>query len=136
MTHIPNLLTSLLTAGAVLAAGSTAARADASRRIPVLEQRAAILDCRYEMGLRGTARFGAQWREIPPGGPTVTWIVPGPGLSPSQADRVNQCADERLGRAKTPRFAAHAEPRRTEYRRCPPGAPVILGGAAYCLRRN
>ncbi|MFU8836260.1 hypothetical protein [Roseovarius autotrophicus] len=127
----------------VIAAGitigtATMSLADPGRYIPVLEQRGAILDCRYDMGLHGAARFGAVWPELPPGGQTVTWIVPGPNLSPEQADRVNACADERLGRAQTPRFATQAQSpaERAEYRKCPPGAPILLGGAAYCIKRR
>jgi len=109
--------------------------ADPNRYIPVLEQRAAILDCRYEMGLRGPARFGAEWPEIPPGGLTVTWILPRHGLSPQQADRINECADQRLGRNPTPRFAS-AAPATHEGRSngCPRHAPVLFGGSTYCLK--
>ncbi|MGX0904076.1 hypothetical protein ACSSV8_002662 [Roseovarius sp. MBR-79] len=117
--------------------GPVTASADVNRYIPVLEQRTAILDCRYEMGLRGAARFGAEWPELPPGGQTITWILPGSNLSPAQADRVNACADERLGRNPTPRFAVerreHTERR---YSACPRHAPVIVGGSTYCLRGN
>jgi len=122
--------------GLGLAAGNASAvSANPDRYIPVLEQRAAILDCRYEMGLRGPARFGAEWPEVPPGGQTITWILPGPNLGPAQADRINGCADERLGRNPTPRFASDT-PETTERRTCPRHAPVIFGGAAYCLKGN
>jgi hypothetical protein len=122
---------------AIVGLGLSAASvsADPNRYIPVLEQRAAILDCRYEMGLRGPARFGAEWPELPPGGQTITWILPATNLSPSQADRVNACADERLGRNPTPRFASeNAEPVERRYVACPRHASVIFGGSTYCLR--
>lgn len=109
----------------------------AAPRIPVLEQRKAILDCRYEMGMHGPARFGATWQELPPGGNTVSWIVPGSNLSPAQADRINDCADQRLGRAPTPRFASGAQQQTVRVRSaCPSHAPVIFGGFLYCLRDN
>jgi hypothetical protein len=111
--------------------------ADPDRYIPVQEQRAAILDCRYEMGLRGPARFGAEWPELPPGGQTITWILPGANLSPEQTDRVNECADERLGRAAAPRFASGAQKTQQKtYRACPRHAPVIFGGSTYCIKRD
>src|SRR6056297_3180683 len=84
-------------------ASAPASFADPNRYIPVRDQRAAILDCRYEMGLRGAARFAAKWPEVQPGGQTISWIVPGPNLSPAQTDRVNECADKRLGLFPTPR---------------------------------
>jgi len=119
------------------ALGPTRALAGSGRYIPVLEQRAAILDCRYEMGIRGPARFGAQWPEIPPGGQTITWISPGQGLSPQQADRINECADERLGRNPTPRFAATtAATTERRYVGCPSHAPALFGGSTYCLGRR
>ena len=130
-------LTSGMLAGGLSLAAVTSATADPDRYIPVLEQRKAILDCRYEMGLRGRARFGAEWPEIPPGGQTITWILPGPGLSPSQTDKVNECADERLGRHPTPRFASGAQKsNKREYRSCPKHAPVLFGGSTYCIKRN
>lgn len=111
--------------------------ANAAPRIPVQEQRAAILDCRYEMGIRGPARFGATWSELPPGGSTVSWIVPGSNLSPAQADRINECADQRLGRATTPRFATETQRQNVRVQSaCPAHAPMIYGGSTYCLRRN
>jgi hypothetical protein len=120
-----------------VAISATAVFAESGRYIPVLEQRAAILDCRYEMGLRGAARFAAEWPEIPPGGQTITWILPGPDLNPAQTDRINACADERLGRKPTPRFASDA-PEKTErrYGPCPRNAPLLFGGATYCIKGN
>ena len=130
-------LPSAVLAGGLTLVAATSATADPDRYIPVLEQRAAILDCRYEMGLRGRARFGAEWPEIPPGGQTITWILPGPGLSPSQTDKVNECADERLGRRPTPRFASGAqESGERKYRTCPEHASVLFGGSTYCIKRN
>jgi hypothetical protein len=117
--------------------GPSRALADPARYIPVLEQRAAILDCRYEMGIRGPARFGAEWPEIPPGGQTITWILPGQGLGPEQTDRINECADQRLGRAPTPRFATGAPQAKPEaYGTCPRHAPVLFGGSTYCIKRR
>ncbi|NCO23008.1 MAG: hypothetical protein GW905_13745 [Rhodobacterales bacterium] len=136
MTNFRRMLTNFLSAISLLTATSTVSFANPSRYIPVLEQRAAILDCRYDMGLRGAARFGAEWPETPPGGQTVTWILPGPNLTPAQTDEINKCADKRLGRAATPRFTSGAKTERFEYRKCPPGAPVIVGGATYCIKRN
>lgn len=136
MIRFANAWAMIVGAVSVLSATSQPGFADPNRYIPVLEQRAAILDCRYEMGLRGAARFGAEWPETPPGGQTVTWILPGPNLTPAQTDRINECADERLGRAKTPRFTSGQTSERFEYRRCPPGAPVILGGTTYCIKRR
>ncbi|MGX0977047.1 L-aminopeptidase/D-esterase-like protein [Roseovarius sp. MBR-51] len=116
---------------------ATSSVANAAPRIPVLEQRKAILDCRYEMGFRGQARFGATWSELPPGGSTISWIVPGSNLSPAQADRINECADQRLGRASTPRFATQAQRQSVRVRgSCPSHAPVLFGGSTYCLRGN
>lgn len=121
----------------LLSVVASTALANSGPRIPVLEQRKAILDCRYEMGLRGGANFGAIWPELPPGGHTVTWIVPGSNLSPAQADMINECADERLGRAATPRFATGAQTERKRgYRYCPSHAPVLFGGSAYCIKGN
>ncbi|MFU8777852.1 MAG: hypothetical protein ACNA7M_09315 [Roseovarius sp.] len=115
----------------------TPAFANPGPRIPVQEQRKAILDCRYEMGLRGPVRFGATWSELPPGGSTVSWIVPGSNLSPVQADRINECADQRLGRAQTPRFATQTQTQSVRVRgSCPSHAPVLFGGSIYCLRGN
>lgn len=116
---------------------ATPSVANSAPRIPVQEQRKAILDCRYEMGIRGPARFGATWSELPPGGSTVSWIVPGSSLSPAQADRINECADQRLGRAETPRFATESQRQSVRVRKtCPAYAPVILGGSTYCIRGN
>lgn len=130
------LIPALLGLGLSVASAS-AGFADPNRYIPVLEQREAILDCRYEMGLRGPARFAAEWPEIPPGGQTVSWIVPGPNLSPAQTDRVNECADKRLGRNPTPRFAS-SQQRTVERRfsRCPKRAAVLVGGSGYCIKGN
>lgn len=112
--------------------GPSAGSADATRYIPVLEQRAAILECRREMGLRGAARFGGEWPEIPAGGQTITWIAPSPNLAPAQADRINECADSRLGRAPTPRFTSSVPVERTVVQLCPRGASVLVGGNGYC----
>ena len=131
--HLPS---AMLASGLTLAA-ATSATADPDRYIPVLEQRAAILDCRYKLWLRGRARFGAEWPEIPSGGQAITWILPGPGLSPSQTDKVNECADEQLGRHPTPRFAPGAQKSvERKFRTCPKYASVLFGGSTYCIKRN
>ncbi|MGR3462420.1 MAG: hypothetical protein ACU0AX_08810 [Roseovarius sp.] len=115
----------------------SALSADPDRYIPVLEQRAAILDCRYEMGLRGPARFGAEWPEVPPGGQTITWILPASNLSPAETDQINECADERLGRNPTPRFASNGRNGTSRrYVVCPRHAPVLFGGTTYCIKGN
>jgi len=136
MHHYPKLFIIGLAAASLLAVTPSTGFAGSDRYIPVLEQRAAILDCRYEMGLGGAARFGAEWPEIPPGGQTITWILPGSGLTPAETDRINECADERLGRPKTPRFSTRTETKKVKYRKCPPGAPVIFGGSTYCIKGN
>jgi len=116
-------------------ASAPASFADPNRYIPVRDQRAAILDCRYEMGLRGAARFAAEWPEVPPGGQTVSWIVPGPNLSPAQTDRVNECADKRLGRNPTPRFASGQQQTvERRYSRCPKHAAILYGGSGVCVK--
>ena len=56
-----------LAAALATVAGPGTPAAASGRHIPVMEQREAILDCRYEMGLRGPVRFGAQWPDLPPG---------------------------------------------------------------------
>lgn len=137
MSQLSSSLSKGVFAALMAAFISTPAFANPGPRIPVQEQRKAILDCRYEMGIRGPARFGATWSELPPGGSTVSWIVPGTNLSPAQADRINECADQRLGRASTPRFASEAQEKSVRVRRtCPAHAPVMFGGSTYCLRGN
>jgi len=106
--------------------GTTAA---AERYIPVHEQRKAIMDCRYEMGFRGPAHFGAEFPDVPPGGQTHLWIIPDANLSVANADRINACADERLGRSP-----AKVEVTRTEHvGACPASASVLYGGVGYCV---
>lgn len=127
-------LTLLLLGATGLVAGQKAQASDPYRYIPVMEQRAAILDCRRDLGMRGPVRFGGEWPELPLGGQAHVWIVPGPNLSVSQADQINICADEALGRVPSPRLAAETET--AEFGACPSHAPVIFGGATYCIRNQ
>lgn len=134
VTHFPRIFTIALTAVSLVPATASTSFADPNRYIPVLEQRAAILDCRYDMGLRGTANFGGVWPEVPPGGQTVQWIVPNSNLTPVQTDQINECADKRLGRANTPRFASRTEKVKVKHNRCPPWASVMYRGSGYCIK--
>lgn len=135
MTYFTRIFTISLTSVSIFAATSSTGFADPDRYIPVLEQRAAILDCRYEMGIGGAARFGAEWPEIPPGGQTITWILPSSDLTAVQTDQINECADKRLGRAKTPRYSSSTETKKkNKYSKCPPGAPIMFGGSLYCIK--
>lgn len=129
-------VTSLSTVFAMAGLVSSASAEDAYvtvRYIPVKEQRRAILDCRYDMGFRGRSVFGGVWPETPSGGQTTLWIAPDANLSAHDADRINACADVALDRTPTPLFAMGGAGSVTDHGVCPPGAPVIFGGATYCI---
>lgn len=117
-----------LALGAALFAFEAPAQAE-TRWMTVKEQRDAILDCRHEMRLRGKSVFIAKYPDTPMGGQTYIWIEPGPNLSAADANRINACADARLGRVTDQVFAEEAAPTGI----CPPGAPAIYGGALYCI---
>lgn len=96
------------------------------------EQRAAILDCKYDLGNGGRAIFQAVWQEYPLAGNSVLKILPRGGVSTADAAWINQCADKKLGRAQ-----GATAPKRPDARgrQCPRNAPVIYGGATYCIGR-
>jgi len=96
------------------------------------EQRAAILDCKYDLGNGGRAIFQAVWQEYPLAGNSVLKILPRGGVSKADAAWINDCADKTLGRSKGVLGAKPQEKRRDN---CPRNAPVIYGGATYCIGR-
>ena len=106
--------------------------ADRDGYYPANEQRAAILDCKHELGRGGRAVFQAVWQEYPPAGNSVLRILPRGGVSKADARWINACADEKLGRARIP---AGKKPRKVPRGTCPRYAPVLYGGAAYCIGR-
>jgi len=96
------------------------------------EQRAAILDCKYDLGNGGRAIFQAVWQEYPPAGNSVLKILPRGGVSQTDAAWINDCADKKLGRAQG---ALSPKPHAANRGPCPRNAPVIYGGATYCIGR-
>lgn len=96
------------------------------------EQRAAILDCKYDLGHGGRAIFQAVWQEYPLAGNSVLKILPRGGVSTNDAAWINECADKKLGRAQG---AVTPKPPEAHRGRCPRNAPVIYGGATYCIGR-
>ena len=96
------------------------------RYVTVKEQRAAILACKTDLGRDGWPKFRATYVEYPAGGQTRLEILPHRAVSARDADWINACAAESLGLDRAP---AGAKPNQAA---CPPGAPVIVGGARYC----
>ncbi|NHQ72876.1 hypothetical protein HAT86_00140 [Roseovarius gahaiensis] len=96
------------------------------------EQRAAILDCKYDLGRGGRAIFQAVWQEYPLAGNSVLKILPRGGVSNADAAWINDCADKKLGRLQG---QVGAKPREALRGNCPRNAPVIYGGATYCIKR-
>ncbi len=121
-------IASLSTVFTLTGLAQTAAAQD--RYITIQEQRKAILDCRYDLGLRGRSVFGGEWPDTPQGGQTFIWIAPSANLSAEAADQINACADEKLGRHPSPRASTGDT---QDNAGCPPGAPVLFGGATYCI---
>ncbi len=136
------LLQAMLTALALSAVAPGPAQASDSHHsgpyagfgeyLTVGEQQRVILNCRRELGLRGPATFKAVYPSNPPGGQTLLRIAPDRRLSDANATRINACADRVLGRAVAqPEVTARAFAPR-----CFDGAPVLVGGATYCIRGN
>ncbi len=99
--------------------------------IPAPAQHSAILDCKYELGTHGWPRIQATYVAYPWGGDSVLRIVPDHQISAQDAAWINACADKKLGRISAPADGAPVQPRRNK---CTKNAPVIYGGATYCIR--
>jgi hypothetical protein len=136
------LLPAMLTALAVsaVAAGQSKAsdtyhngpNAGFGEYVTVNEQQRVLLNCRRELGLHGPATFKAVYPSNPPGGQTLLRIAPDRRLSEANATQINACADRILGRA-----VAQPEDVAREFTPgCFDGAPVLVGGATYCIRGN
>ena len=122
----------LVLAGSALLLAQVAHAADFPKqkdRLSASEQRGAIVDCKYELGRSGWPLLQATYVEYPWGGKTVMRILPHGNVSTQDAAWINACADDRLGRGQR-----LATPAQTSHNPCPRHAPVIYGGATYCIR--
>ncbi|MEQ8899269.1 MAG: hypothetical protein RID23_19480 [Roseovarius sp.] len=129
MTQLARILT--LACAAVLTA--LPAFADLPVRkgyIPATLQHQAIIDCQYELGLRGAPKIQATYVAYPWGGDSVLRILPHGSVGAGEAAWINGCADARLGRDTTP-VQVKRVPK--TWGTCPPGASVLYGGSAYCV---
>lgn len=95
--------------------------------LSVKEQRKAIVDCKYDIGLRGGTKLRATYVESPYGGPTHLRLLPSATVSEQQAELINACADQRLGRGTVEVVRV-----RKVDTTCPRGAAVMVGGSGYC----
>lgn len=95
-------------------------------RLSVTEQRTAIVDCQYDLGVGGWPRFNVTYVEVPWGSQSTLTLLPGGRISAEEAAWINACADKKLGRNSG---AVVAQPTR---RRCP---SVMMGGSGYCFNR-
>ncbi|WP_135505479.1 hypothetical protein [Roseovarius aestuariivivens] len=99
--------------------------------LSVTEQREALVDCKFELGRGGWPAFKASYVEKPWGGQTLLRIEPGANVNAQDAAWINSCADQKLGRSSE--VIERPVERASGF--CPKHAPVIYGGARYCLKR-
>lgn len=128
-----NQLARSLTLACAAVLGASAALADLPVRkgyIPATEQHQAIVDCQYELGLRGAPKIQATYVAYPWGGDSVLRILPHGSVGANEAAWINACADARLGRDTT---VVRVKRVRKVDRACPPGASVLYRGAGYCV---
>lgn len=100
-----------------------------TRHVTAAEQQQAILDCQYQMGLRGAPKIQAYHT----GGHTVLRIRPYGHVDTHAAARINACADARLGRTAKVVQVERVPVRRTVVGACPSWAPVLYRGSGYCV---
>ena len=115
------------------ALGASAALADLPVRkgyIPATEQHQAIIDCQYELGLRGAPKIQATYVAYPWGGDSVLRILPHGSVGVEAAHWINACADAKLGRDTTVVRVKRVPKTRGL---CARGASVLYGGSAYCV---
>ncbi|WP_422028544.1 hypothetical protein [Roseovarius sp.] len=103
--------------------------------IPATEQHQAIIDCKYELGLRGAPKIQATYVAYPWGGDTVLRILPHGSVGAGEAAWINACADARLGRAVTTTTTTVVRVKRVRKvdSICPPWASVLYRGSTYCV---
>ncbi|KZY41054.1 hypothetical protein A3731_12370 [Roseovarius sp. HI0049] len=99
--------------------------------IPATEQHQAIIDCQYELGLRGVPKIQATYVAYPWGGDSVLRILPHGSVGAGEAAWINACADARLGRTTTQ--AVIVKRVRKVDGVCPPWASVLYRGDGYCV---
>ncbi|WP_272009011.1 hypothetical protein [Roseovarius sp. ZX-A-9] len=102
----------------------------ANRYLSATDQHRAIVDCKYELGSPGWAKMEVVYVAYPWGGDSVFRILPDRNVSAADAAWINECADKKLGRESRP---AAATPQQEARGRCPKHAPVLYGGARYCV---
>lgn len=95
--------------------------------LSVKEQRTAIVDCQYELGLRGWPKLNVTYVEKPWGGPSYVRMLPNRNISSQQAAQINACADQKLGRETVEATG----PIRIQTE-CARSYSVMVGGSGYC----
>ena len=112
------------------------AQADTAVRtghIPATEQHQAIIDCKYELGLRGAPKIQATYVAYPWGGDSVLRILPHGSVGAGEAAWINACADARLGRGTATTTVVTVKRVRKVDSICPPWASVLYRGSTYCV---
>lgn len=131
-----NLLTPCLLACAAALPFQPAHADTAARHIPATVQHQAIIDCQYELGLRGAPKIQATYVAYAWGGDTVLRILPHGSVGAGEAAWINACADARLGRGTattTTTTVVTVKRVRKVDSLCPPWASVLYRGSTYCV---
>ncbi|MEO0372474.1 MAG: hypothetical protein AAF231_13535 [Pseudomonadota bacterium] len=92
------------------------------------EQRSAIVECQYDMGIRSRPKLQVTYVDSPFGGPSTVKLLPSGSVDAQTAKVINACADARLGRGNGEVVKVV---RVVKKRRC---ISVMVAGTGYCLK--